>query len=141
MHTERVRGRLWAHQLISPASLLSILSAWHPRVPAALPRRQACPLREGPLEGGCPGVPCMEGRWGPVLGSQGCSVTHSALLFPQGHSNGNRKYESDEDSLGSSGRVMRPKASLSWLRACIFQPLLLLPCVTAVCPGTSHTTS
>lgn len=52
----------------------------------------------------------------------------TTLLFPQGHSNGNRRYESDEDSLGSSGRVMRPGASLSWLCACLFQPLFFLSC-------------
>lgn len=80
----------------------------------------------------------LEVRQGPVLGRGSCSVAHSPLLFPQGHSNGNRRYESDEDSLGSSGRVMRPEASWPWLRACLFQPLFPQSCHSSLPRRLTH---
>ena len=77
-------------------------------VPASLGGSRASSLRRAP------------GRAGPVpqeaaVGRKGRSLDHSNLCLYQGHSNGNRRYESDEDSLGSSGRVMHAQESSSWL--------------------------
>lgn len=130
-----MRARLWAHQHIGPACYpaSSLLGTQEFQLPFLGDR--PVPSEEGPLEGGscggsggraCPveGFPWRGGRDLFLVGRAALWLT--TLIFPQGHSNGNRRYESDEDSLGSSGRVMRPEASLSWLRACLFQPLFLL---------------
>ena len=102
--------------------LPSILSAWQTKVPASLGS-----MRRVPWEG-----------WTSSLGGKkDCSSNHSNLCLHQGHSNGNRKYESDEDSLGSVGRVMRPQQSLPWLlHSCLLQALFLpLPYVTSLLPA------
>lgn len=98
MRTGRGRGRPWPHQRISPAcdpasSLLGRLCASFPWGSGGAVIGLV-PWEEGPRR-------------------KGRCLAHSGLCLHQGHSNGNRRYESDEDSLGSSGRVMLPEEPLS----------------------------
>lgn len=64
-----------------------------------------------------PGVPETRVSQEEVLGQPGvgrksCSLEHSILSLHQGHSNGSQRYESDDDSLGSCGRVRLPEEPL-----------------------------
>lgn len=104
--------------------LPSILSAWQAvfQLPLGWGGGQACPLG-----GGSPGGLVQFPR------RKGCCLDHSILCLYQGPSNGNRRYESDEDSLGSSGRVMLPLKPLSWLCFC--------PSLTSLQPARAPHTS
>lgn len=90
-------------------------------------------IRPCPLGGGFPGGLVQFPR------RKGCCLDHSILCFPQDHSNGNHTYESDEDSLGSCGRVMLPEEPC---HGCVLPVSGLcvcpLPHITAACPGASH---
>lgn len=119
-----------AHQsCLSPGILSAWQSASFLEGPSQFPE-------EGPL-GGLGQFPrrrLLEG---------GATLDHSDLCLHQGHSNGNRRYESDEDSLGSSGRVMHTPGILIVAAACLFRALFLcLPLhVTSFLPALAIHTS
>lgn len=85
---------------VASAGVTQLVQPWAGVRAPSPPRWEPCALDDvrwelGPEEGRGPASPEREG----------CPLGHSVLCLLQGHSNGSRRYESDEDSLGSCGRV------------------------------------